>query len=53
MKPLLNRWRYAALCSLIVCLSAAVACSEAAPGSSERNQTDAELEILFPKMYSA
>lgn len=45
-------WRYAALCALVLGLPIAAACSDAT-GSSEDEQNDARLEILFPTMYSA
>lgn len=52
MNPLLNGWRYAVACALLAGVPVAAACSDNA-ASSESNQTDAALEILFPKMYSA
>ncbi len=54
MNRLLKGWRYAAVCALLVGLPVAAACSQPATGNSENDQTDgAELEILFPEMYSA
>lgn len=53
MKPLTNGWRYAAVCSLLLALPLGVACGSDPVGTSEGNLEGAELEILFPKMYSA
>lgn len=57
MKPLMNGWRSAAVCALLAGLPlaafGAVACGQAPTSTADSNLEGAEMEILFPKMYSA